>query len=506
MTLYNLDFTFLIPEIFLTISSLFLLVIGTILNEVKKINKLINNKLIIFFSIIILIITLFIFIKLYYNISDYNFYYFNNNFHSTRFIYLVKIIIIFFTIFFFIISLFNLKKKKFFFFEYPILILWATVGLLLLVSSNNFFILFLSLELQSFVLYILVSSNKINSKSSEAGLKFFITGSVASGFLLFGISMIYGVFNSLNFLDLEIINFYWQYTPNKFLIPIILSFSLFIIGILFKLGIVPFHLWLSDIYEGSDTLIISYIAILPKIAVITILSNIIYIFSETTFYISNFSYILVFFSIITIIIGIIGAYSQVKIKRLLAYSSITNMGYILLIISNITYLNIDFLNFIIIIYLIIYSLSIFSLFIILLDLDYFDFNNNNRLVYLHEFSGFYKLNPIISIIILINLFSLIGLPPLSGFFGKFYFILDLIHKDFFFLSLLFLILSVFSVLYYLRIIKIIFFDKLNLRLYFLNSVNLGNLLFLIFNNLIIVSIFIIPDFINIFFFFIINII
>ncbi len=241
----------------------------------------------------------------------------------------IKIILIITTIFCYIIQTNYIIKQKIFFFEINILILIALLGLMLLVSSYNFITLYLAVELQSLSFYILTASKRKSPFAVEAALKYFILGSIASSFILFGSSLIYGVFGSLNFGNIFLILSNIYYLDNLDLIIGALNGFLFIlIGLFFKIGAAPFHFWLPDVYEGAPNNVTAFFAIVPKIAFIGILIRFIFdILIDISFFFEN---LFIVSALLSLFIGVLSSLQQKKIKRLLAYSSISHVGFILI--------------------------------------------------------------------------------------------------------------------------------------------------------------------------------
>lgn len=313
------------------------------------------------------------------------------------------------------------------------LVLHFTVllGSSIIICTDHLFILYLSLELQTFSLFILISKNKLWLKSSEAGLKYFILGAISSGFLLISFVIIYFYTNSLN---VKTISFNIWYNDT------ILNIALFIliVSLFFKISLSPLHFWIPDIYEGSSWRTIGFLGVLSKISVIYFLIQ----FKE----LNN---LFIFCSILSIVIGTLGALNQTKVKRLLAYSGITHIGFIILISS--IYNNKGFL--ISNIYLFIYFLSFLS---VILVLQSYAMSKNN---YIIELSNLQYLNKLLAISFLIITLSMAGIPPLSGFISKWLVLWVIIEEGYLVTALICIFFSVIGAVYYLRLVKIIYFQK-----------------------------------------------
>jgi NADH-quinone oxidoreductase subunit N len=299
----------------------------------------------------------------------------------------------------------------------------------------------MGLELQSLALYVLATFNRNNLKSSEAGLKYFVLSALSSGLLLYGCSLIYGFSGSTNF---EIIAS--QLNSNEYALTFGIVFIL--VGLAFKISAVPFHMWAPDVYEGSPTTVTLFFTMVPKIAALTVFIRFLYVpFLEL---IDQWQMILVFLSIASMLFGAIAAIGQKNIKRLIAYSSIGHIGYALAGVASASNDGIQSS----VIYLTIYIVMNLGLFSCLLMLR----RNDNYYESIDDLSGLSKNHPILSFSLLVILFSLAGIPPLAGFFAKFYIFKAVIEQSMYFLAIVGLLSTVIAAFYYLRIIKIIYFD------------------------------------------------
>ena len=357
-------------------------------------------------------------------------------------------------------------------FEYVLLLLLSVVGILTIISSYDLITMYLAIELQSLCFYIVTNLKFYSNFSIEAGLKYFILGALSSGILLFGCSLLYGFTGLTNFLDLSILFYYnilegFNLSHYKgALIGIIFIYC----GILFKIGIVPFHMWVSDIYEGSPTNITFFFAVVPQISILSLLLrlNIIFLYA----YLKYIYIFLMFLSICSILVGTIGAIYQTKLKRIIAYSGISNMGYILT-----ATLTIDVESmYSVIFYIIVYNLISIGLWILLLS-----FRNQSNLVKFKDIGDIVLLfnsNKYLSIIFLIFLFSAMGIPPMIGFFSKLFILLNIIKLKMYFFALFLIILNSIGVIYYLRFIKMLYFSTSN-KFLFLTDLGEIKALFLV---------------------------
>ena len=337
------------------------------------------------------------------------------------------------------------SMQKLFIFEYPVLILFSILGMLIMISSNDFITLYMGLELQSLSLYVLAAIKKDSKNSSEAGLKYFILGAIASGFLLFGVSFIFGITGTTTFTDLAT-SFSDIGSPQPLLVfAVIMILS----AIAFKISIAPFHMWTPDVYEGAPTSITAFFAVVPKIAAFAVLMRILFIaFVEISFI---WQQILVFMAILSIFVGAFGALLQENIKRLMAYSTISNVGYVLLSLSLAKSIGLESS----IIYITIYTISTLGVFAFILSME----KDKILLNKISSFSGLAKTNPFYALSFTILLLSLAGLPPLAGFFAKFYIFRSLIIGDMLWIAVIGIFGSVISSYYYLKIIKIMYLDE-----------------------------------------------
>jgi NADH-quinone oxidoreductase subunit N len=419
----------LLPEIFLTLSIFSILMLGVFLKN--------SFNLIFNLSSVIIIIT----IAIIFNRPNIEEKIFLESFTRDTFSNFFKILILVSSLFVLNTSKNYITDKKLDKFEYPIIILLSILGMFFMVSSNDIIIFYLGLELQSLSLYILASIDRDNLKSSESGIKYFILSALSSGLLLYGCSLLYGFTGSTNF-DLIANELNKENTGAVFAMVFIL------VGLAFKVSAVPFHMWTPDVYEGAPTSITSYFAVVPKVAGLAVLIKFMFIpFSNI---LSEWQIIIIFISIASMILGAVAAIGQKNIKRLLAYSSIGHIGYTLAGVatgniygyqSAIVYISIY----------VIMNIGIFScLYLLKKDGEY----KEN----ISDLSGVSKKHPLLAISFLIILFSLAGIPPLGGFFAKFYVFSAVLEQRMFALAIIGLLTTVISAFYYLKIIKVIYFD------------------------------------------------
>ena len=459
----NLNILF--PEIFLSLSIFSILMLGVF---IKKSFNLIFNL-----SSLIIIITLAIIF---------------NNTSSTEKIFLDSFVrdkfSNFFKILILISSLFVLNSSKNFIidnkldkFEYPIIILISILGMFFMVSSNDLILFYLGLELQSLSLYILAAIDRDNLRSSEAGIKYFVLSALSSGLLLYGCSLLYGFTGSTNF---EIIS----NELNKQNTGAIFAMVFILVGLAFKISAVPFHMWTPDVYQGSPTSITSYFAAVPKVAGLAVFIKFMYIpFSNILL---EWQTIIIFISIGSMILGAVAAIGQKNLKRLLAYSSIGHMGYALAGIatgaingfkSSIVYITVY----------VVMNIGAFSCLYLMKKEGEYKEN-------ISDLSGISKKHPLLAMSFLIILFSLAGIPPLGGFFAKFYIFSSVLEQKMYTLAIIGLLTTVISAVYYLKIIKTIYFDENKLSFDLINNKIISGTILI--SCTLLITFFLYPSFLN----------
>lgn len=325
----------------------------------------------------------------------------------------------------FIIILELIKEKTF---DVYCLLFLVFIGSFILIISDNLIILYLGLELQTFSIFILIAKNRYSVKSSEAGLKYFMLGALSSGFYLLSLVLLFLNGYNLDFKDIILFN--------KDVI-VIISMTLILMSFSFKLSLFPFHFWIPDIYEGSSWDVLTLIATLPKISMICV---IIQFFINTN--------LLLTLSLLSIVIGTLGALNQTKLKRLLAYSGVSHMGFIILgynIICNSSYVVGG-------LYLTIYMLTMLSILILII-------NSKIKNTYIIELSSLKFFNSVLTFTLILLILSIAGIPPLSGFISKWYLIWICIENNYNFSSFIIILFSAIGIGYYLRIVKTVYFQK-----------------------------------------------
>ena len=420
------------PEIFLSLSIMFLLILGVFK---KNSSKLIQN-----ISLIILLVTSVITLNETLGIQETLL--FNSSVVIDYLSSFMKILTLLAAFLVLVISSNYLKTLKIFKIEYPILILSSVLGMMIMISSNDLIVFYMGLELQSLALYVLATFNRDQLKSSEAGLKYFVLSALSSGLLLYGCSLIYGFTGSTNFNIIAN-----QLNSNEYAITFGIVFIL--VGLAFKISAVPFHMWAPDVYEGSPTSVTLFFTMVPKIAALTVFIRFLYV--PFLNLIDQWQMILIFLSIASMLFGAIAAIGQTNLKRLIAYSSIGHVGYTLAGVATGSNDGIQSS----VIYITIYIIMNLGLFSCLLMMK----RNNKYFEDIEDLSGLSKNHPLMSLSLLVILFSLAGIPPLAGFFAKFYIFKSVLEQSMYFLAIVGLLSTVVAAFYYLRMIKIMYFDK-----------------------------------------------
>lgn len=364
--------------------------------------------------------------------------------------------------------------------DYMILSLLSTTGSFLLISANSLIIIYLAIELQSFGVYILAAMSKESESSTSAGLKYFLLGSLASCVILLGLAIIY---YSTGLINLDDIYSLYNVSSGNNLLYINIGISLIVTGMLFKVAAVPLHFWSIDVYQDTPTIITTWLTIMPKIGILLFLLDL-----QSGFGLLNLGYnlslenLLLITSGLSLIVGSIMGLSQTKIKRLLAYSTISHVGFMLLILA----VNSEESTSSLLFYIIQYSFTNLVLFLGLLYLGYNNVNNirinynltsGNDLIYISELRSIVKNNFWLAFTLIVAIFSMAGIPPLPGFFAKQAVLFSAAQRNYYFMTLLCVIVSVISATYYLKLIVTFYSDSNshNNSLTFYNNINTGNI-------------------------------
>ena len=423
----------IIPEIFLAICAVIILFISPFLKKEAFLKIGYVTLIVLFIS------QFFIFKDIFYSQLIFDGFFIIDSFGS----FLKSLILIGAgLIIFFYLSVSNPKSLKRP--EFSILFLISVVGMLLMISSNNLLSLFMSMELQSLALYILVSFSRDDFISSEAGVKYFIIGSLSTCIFLFGTSLIYGLVGSTSFNEISLFMSDLYATPTMLIIGLIFI----LVSLSLKISAAPFHMWTPDVYQGAPSIVTTLLSTLPKIAAFGVLIRLlVYPFGEI---IIDWGKILIILSITSMLIGSLGALRQTDLKRLMAYSTINHIGFILMALipgseDGITS---------ICIYLIFYITMNLGMFLFILNMQ----RDQISVTSIKDLSGLYKTQPLMAGCLSIILFSMAGIPPMAGFIGKLIILNIIIDNNLFFLAIVAVLTSVIAAFYYIRLIKSIFFD------------------------------------------------
>jgi NADH-quinone oxidoreductase subunit N len=327
-------------------------------------------------------------------------------------------------------------------YEYAILVLLSTLGMMVLISAGDLIALYLGLELMSLALYVVAASNRDNAKSTEAGLKYFVLGALSSGMLLYGASLIYGFTGTIAFTGIAA-------TATIANTGLLFGLVFLLAGLCFKVSVVPFHMWTPDVYEGAPTPVTAFFASAPKVAALAVFTRV----TLTAFpgIVPQWQQILVFVSIASMALGSFAAIGQTNIKRLMAYSSIGHMGFALVGLASGTVEGAQG----VLMYIVIYVAMTLGSFAIILAMK----RNGQAVEQITDFAGLSRTNPLLAFLFAMLLFSLAGVPPLAGFFAKWYVFVAAIRANLFTLSVIGVLTSVVGAYYYLSIVKTMYFDE-----------------------------------------------
>mgnify|MGYP003299776615 CR=1 FL=1 len=369
---------------------------------------------------------------------------FNGAFIDDEFARYGKVIILWSSAIILILSRDYLTKNLLLKFEYPILVAISVVGMMMMVSAGDLLSLYMGIELQALSLYVIAAFNRDSVRSTEAGLKYFVLGALSSGLLLYGASLIYGFSGTTKFSDIGLALGQGS-TPLGLLVGLVFLIS----GLAFKVSAAPFHMWTPDVYEGAPTSITAFFAIVPKLAAIALIFR--FCLEPFNNFYFEWTQVIFFLSLASMFLGAVAAIAQKSIKRLLAYSSIGHVGYVLIALVAASDQGIRSAS----IYMFIYLIMNISVFAILLSLK----KSDKYVEKIDELSGLSKTNPVVSVSLAIIMLSMAGIPPFIGFFGKFYVFIAAIESQQYILAILGVLASVISAFYYLRIIKGMYFDE-----------------------------------------------
>jgi NADH-quinone oxidoreductase subunit N len=329
-------------------------------------------------------------------------------------------------------------------FEFPVLMLFAVVGMMIMASASNLMTLYLGLELQSLALYVLAAFARDDLRASEAGLKYFVLGALASGLLLYGVSLIYGFSGTMDFAQLAKA----LVKPETASPGLIVGLVFVLTGLVFKISAVPFHMWTPDVYQGAPTPVTAFFSTAPKVAAMALLLRVM----STPFghLVGAWQQLIILISLASMILGALAAIGQTNIKRLMAYSSIGHMGYALIGLATGTPEGIRG----VLVYMIVYVFMSAGTFACIIAMR----RKGQMLEQISDLSGLSRTDPGLALALAVFMFSMAGIPPLSGFFGKLYVFLAAVQSGLWALAIIGVLTSVVGAFYYLRIVKVMYFD------------------------------------------------
>ncbi|MCH9765392.1 MAG: NADH-quinone oxidoreductase subunit NuoN [Alphaproteobacteria bacterium] len=370
---------------------------------------------------------------------------FQDAFISDRFSQFMKLLVLFGTAIALLLSLDYFARLRMMWFEIPVLMLLSVVGMMVMISANDLITLYVGLELQSLALYVLAAVRRNDLRSSEAGLKYFVLGALSSGMLLYGMSLIYGFSGTTEFHKIAAAASGGGAGAN---IGLIVGLVFLLVGLAFKISAVPFHMWTPDVYEGAPTPITAFFAAAPKVAAMAVLVRV--LISAFPGNISDWQQIIVFLSIMSMGIGAFAAIGQTNIKRLMAYSSIGHIGFALVGLASGSNAGIEA----VLIYMAIYMVMTLGAFACILAMR----SKDGMIESIDQLAGLSETNLSMAFIFAMLLFSMAGIPPLAGFFAKFYVFAAAVKAGLYPLAVIGVVASVIAAFYYLRLIKVMFFD------------------------------------------------
>ncbi len=434
------NFIIAMPEIYLSLVAILILLVGLFSKSKNSEDKILLFNKLSFLNIIVILFSL----VLVYSIGDIYVKTFNNLYIVSPIIYIFKLIIIFFVLIIAILSRVYLIDKGINQFEYIFVLLLFLVGNLLMISSNDFIAFYVTLELTTVCTYVLMFINKKDVSSSQAGIKYFLLGALGTAFLLYGISLIYGYTGLTNFAEIR-----------SYLIPdsknwvLLIGLIMMLVGIGFKLSLVPFHMWTPDVYKGVNKFVLLLLSVVSKFSLMFIFIRILW--EPFISIIDQWEQIIILLIILSSLLGFIVSIYQINIKTFVAYSSIANISYMLMVVLNPSILSVKSL--------VIFSLSYGIALIGFVGTIMMFKRNNKQVEDIYDLKGLYKDYPYISFILSTFLISMAGLPITAGFFGKISVLYSVFLNGYYLLGTLVALLSVIMMYFYLKVIKIIYFDS-----------------------------------------------
>ncbi len=433
-----------LPEIFVAVIGMTLLMVGVFQKADDTAGEVKTARLVSRLSLITMVLAM----MLVATVAGGTMKSFSGMFVSDPFAVFFKVLVLMASALTLVISQDYMERQGIARFEYAILVIFATLGMMIMVSASNLLSLYLGLEMQSLSLYVIATFNRDDERSTEAGLKYFVLGAVASGMLLYGSSLVYGFAGTTDFAALGAL-FADGHGPHASL-GLIVGIVFILAGLSFKVSAVPFHMWTPDVYEGAPTPVTAFFSVGPKIAAIALFIRVmIGPFGDLT---QHWQQIIILISVASMLLGAFAAINQTNIKRLMAYSSIGHVGYALIGLAVADEAGIRG----IMIYMAVYLFMNIGAFACILTM-----RRGERMVEnISDLAGMSKSHPMIAAAIAVFMFSMAGIPPLAGFFSKLYIFFAAVDAGFYGLAIIGVLSSVVGAFYYLRVIKVVYFDEL----------------------------------------------
>jgi NADH-quinone oxidoreductase subunit N len=420
------------PELLMAVGALALLIVGIIVNKEKSslVNWLAIGLLVAAGVVVVL--------------QPADGIIFNGLFIADGFARYMKVLVLGGAALALVLGLSNAEENGVHKYEYAILAVLASLGMMVMVSANDLMSLYVGLELQSLALYVMAAIKRDDSRATEAGLKYFVLGALSSGMLLYGASLVYGFTGHTNLSEIVI-----AIANEGRSVGLIFGMVFLLAGVAFKISAVPFHMWTPDVYEGAPTPVTAFFAMAPKVAAMSLMIRLVMdTFAPIT---SDWQQIVVFLSIASMVLAAFAAIGQKSIKRLIAYSSIGHVGFALVGLSSGTQVGVEGVA----VYMAIYVGMTVALFACLLSLR----TEKGYVETIDDLAGASKARPFVAAIMAIVMFSLIGMPPLAGFFAKWQVFLAAIEANLYVLAVIGMLASAISAFYYLRVVKVMYFDE-----------------------------------------------
>lgn len=432
------------PEIFLALAAMGLLLLGAFQQNSDPTMAIRNSRLAQRLGVVALLLTLLLVATIAAKAKGQSF---GGMFVVDGFAVFFKIAILAAASLSLLVSQDYMEKERIARFEYPVLVLLSTLGMLMMVSANNLMSLYVGLELQSLALYVIAAFHRVDVRSTEAGLKYFVLGALASGMLLYGSSLVYGFTGTTSFDNITKVLLAGEGASPP--AGVIVGLVFVLAGLAFKVAAVPFHMWTPDVYEGAPTPVTAFFSVAPKLAAVSLLVRV--MVEPFGSLVGQWQQIIIFISLASMVLGGFAAMGQTNIKRLMAYSSIGHVGYALIGVAVGSKNGISG----VLIYMVIYVLMNIGTFACIISMR----RQGQVVTGIADLAGLSKVNPAMALALAIFMFSMAGIPPLAGFFGKLYIFRAAVEGGQYLLAIVGVLTSVVSAFYYIRIVKLMYFDQ-----------------------------------------------